>query len=80
MRPAQPPRPESDPLRLYVEPMDVVLVEFTPDGRVRTESDEWITPSLQERRAIIYSATHAIEELRELVGLLEDPEGRLRRS
>lgn len=67
-------------MRLYVEPMDVIIVEFTPDGRVRTDSDEWITPSLPERRAIIYSATHAIEELTELVDLLSDPEGRLRRS
>lgn len=67
-------------MRLYVEPMDVIIVEFTPDGRVRTERDEWITPSLPERRAIIYSATQAIEELTELVDLLEDPEGRLRRS
>jgi hypothetical protein len=54
-------------LRLYVEPMDAVVVEVGADGRVRLENEDWTTPTLQERRAIIYAATNAIEELQELI-------------
>ena len=49
------------PMKLYVEPMDAVLVEVDADGRVRLENEDWSAPSLQERRAIIYAATNAIE-------------------
>ena len=58
-------------MRLYVGPMDAVVVEVAADGRVRLENEDWSAPTLQERRAIIYSASHAIAELEELIELLE---------
>jgi hypothetical protein len=65
------PRPRVSELRLYVEPMDAVVVEVGADGRVRLENEDWKTPTLQERRAIIYAATNAIEELQELIELVQ---------
>jgi hypothetical protein len=59
-------------MKLYVEPMDAVVVEVDGDGRVRLENEDWSAPSLQERRAIIYAATHAVEELTELIDILQD--------
>ena len=59
-------------MKLYVEPMDAVVVEVHPDGRVRLENEDWSAPSLQERRAIIYAATNAVEELTELIDILQD--------
>ena len=53
--------------------MDAVLVEVGPDGRVRFENEDWKTPSLQERRAIIYAATNTIEELQELIDAMQEP-------
>jgi len=58
-------------MRLYVEPMDAVVVDVSPDGRVQLATDEWFAPSLQERRAILYSAEKEREALRELVEVLE---------
>jgi hypothetical protein len=58
-------------MRLYVEPMDAVLVEFDAEGRVRFEHEEWSTPTLQETRAIIYAARNELAQLTELVELLE---------
>ena len=58
-------------LRLYVEHMDAVVVDVSADGRVRLENEEWRTPTLQERRAIIYAATTALDDLRELLEILE---------
>ena len=58
-------------MRLYVEPMDAVVVEVAPDGRVRLEHEEWSEPTLQERRAILYSAKQALEELAELIDILQ---------
>jgi hypothetical protein len=58
-------RPQAVNMKLYVEPMDTVVVEVSQDGRVRYESGEWAAPSLQERRAIIYAATNEIEEIRD---------------
>jgi hypothetical protein len=58
-------------MRLYVEPMDAVLVEFAADGRVRFENEDWTSPSLQETRAILYSARNEIAQLNELVEALE---------
>jgi len=58
-------------LRLYVEHMDAVLVGVSADGRVRLENEEWRTPTLQEKRAIIYAATTALDDLRELLEILE---------
>ena len=58
-------------LRLYVEPMDAVVVEVSSDGRVRLEEEDWSTPTLQERRAIIYAAKGEIEALNEIVEILD---------
>jgi hypothetical protein len=58
-------------MRLFVEPMDSVLVEFDVEGRVRFEHEEWTTPSLQETRAIIYAARNQIAELTELIEALD---------
>lgn len=58
-------------MRLYVEPMDAVLVDVDRDGRVRFDNEEWKTPTLQERRAILYAATNTIEELQEVVEILQ---------
>jgi hypothetical protein len=58
-------------MRLYVEPMDAVLVEFDREGRVRFENEDWSTPSLQETRAILYSARNLLSELTELIETLD---------
>ncbi len=58
-------------MRLYVEPMDAVVVEVSPEGRVRLENEEWSAPTLQERRAILYAARQAIDELTELCDVLQ---------
>jgi hypothetical protein len=51
--------------------MDVVVIEFERDGRVRLENDDWIAPTLQERRAIIFAAENEIAALSELVDTLQ---------
>ncbi|MXZ69962.1 MAG: hypothetical protein F4Z04_00435 [Acidobacteria bacterium] len=58
-------------MRLYVEPMDAVLVEFDFDGRVRFDGEDWSTPSLQETRAILYAAEGERAALEELTDALE---------
>ena len=58
-------------MKLYVETMDAVVVDVGPDGRVRLENEDWSEPTLQERRAILYAAKNAIEELNELVEILQ---------
>jgi hypothetical protein len=58
-------------MKLYVEPMDAVVVEVSADGRVRLENEDWRTPTLQEKRAIIYAATQAVEELTEVLDILD---------
>jgi hypothetical protein len=58
-------------VRLFVEPMDAIVVEVSPDGRVRLENEDWTIPTLQERRAIIYAAENEIAELRELTDILQ---------
>jgi hypothetical protein len=63
-------------MRLYVEQMDATLVEVGPDGRVRLEHEDWTTPTLQERRAIIYAAEQNIAALTELVDILEAGDAR----
>jgi hypothetical protein len=52
--------------------MDAVVVEVSADGRIRLENEDWRTPTLQERRAIIYAATNSIEDLKELLDILQD--------
>ena len=59
-------------LRLYVEPMDAVVVDVDRDGRVKLENEDWSEPTLQEKRAIIYEAKKAVEELTELIDALEN--------
>ena len=58
-------------MRLYVAPMDATVVEVSGDGRVRFENEEWTTPTLQERRAIIYAAEIEVAALQELMEILE---------
>ncbi len=58
-------------MRLYVEPMDAVVVDMSPDGLVQLASREWFQPSMQERRAILYAAEKELEALRELVDTLD---------
>jgi len=58
-------------MRLYVEPMDAVVVEVSEDGRVRLEHEEFAVPTLQERRAILFAAHGEIAALTELVDILE---------
>jgi hypothetical protein len=58
-------------MRLYVEPMDAVVVDMDRDGRVRLENEDWSTPTLQERRAIIYAAHQEVTALTELLEILE---------
>ena len=58
-------------MRLYVEPMDAVVVEVAADGRVRLENEDWCTPTLQEKRAILFAAKEELAELTELVEILE---------
>jgi hypothetical protein len=60
-------------MKLYVEPMDAVVVEVAGDGRVRLENEDWRTPTLQEKRAILYAAKNELDALTELVELLELP-------
>ncbi len=60
-------------MRLYVETMDAILVEVSEDGRIRLENEEWKTPTLQERRAILHAAQSGLVELRDLVDILERP-------
>ena len=58
-------------MRLYVEPMDAVLVEFDHDGRVRFDGEKWSVPTLQEQRAILYAAQRHATDIRELIEALE---------
>ena len=58
-------------LRLYVEQMDSVVVGVSADGRVRLENEEWRTPTLQEKRAIIYAAQQELSALTELLEILQ---------
>lgn len=67
-------------MRLYVEPMDAVVVEFDARGLVRYEprggvtpgaDEDWTKPSLQERRAIIYAAGQQIAALTELIDAMD---------
>ena len=59
-------------MRLYVEPMDSVVVEVSSDGRLRYEGQsELSAPTLQERRAVIYAARNEIAALTELIEALD---------
>ena len=58
-------------MKLFVEPMNATVVDVDGDGRVNVENEGWSTPTLQERRAIIYAAEHEIAALTELLDLLQ---------
>jgi len=61
-------------MRLYVEPMDEVVVEVDEAGRIRYETspeEGWSMPTLQERRAIIYAAQKEVAALTELLDILD---------
>jgi hypothetical protein len=58
-------------MRLYVETMDATVVEVSDDGRVQIENEGWTTPTLQERRAIIYAAQTEMGALQDAVRILE---------
>lgn len=58
-------------MRLFVEPMNSTVVEVADDGRVRIENEGWSMPTLQERRAIIYSAQAEVAELLEAIDVLQ---------
>mgnify|MGYP001169016683 FL=1 len=58
-------------MRLYIDTMDAVLVDYESDGRVRLDNEDWSTPTLQERRAILHAAQIEMERLRDLVMALE---------
>ena len=60
-------------MKLYVAPMDAVVVEVRADGWIRLEHEDWSQPSLQERRAIIYAAKDELESLKELLDVLDLP-------
>ena len=51
--------------------MDAVLVEVDGEGRVRFDHEEWRTPTLQERRAILFAAQQESDELREAMEILQ---------
>ena len=58
-------------MRLYVEPMDAVVIDVDGAGRIRLENEDWSEPTLQERRAIIYAATDELAALTELLDILD---------
>jgi hypothetical protein len=58
-------------MKLYVEPMDATVVDVSDDGRVQIENEGWTTPTLQERRAIIYCAENEIAALAEAIDVLK---------
>ncbi len=60
-------------MKLYVNTMDATLVDVDEQGRVRFENEEWSTPTLQERRAILHAAKQQAEALAELIEALEKP-------
>lgn len=57
-------------MRLFVEPMNVTVIDIDSDGRVQIEHEGWSTPTLQEKRAILYAAENEIAALAELRDIL----------
>lgn len=56
-----------DQIHLYVGPMDATLVAFDNEGHVRFDGEPWTTPTLQERRAILYAAEQQCAAIQELI-------------
>ena len=59
-------------MRLFVEPMNATVVDIDVDGRVHIENEGWSTPTLQEKRAILYAAEHEMAALAELQEILQN--------
>ena len=60
-------------MKLFVEPMNATVVDVDTDGRVHIENEGWTTPTLQEKRAILYAAEHQMTALAELQEILQNP-------
>jgi hypothetical protein len=58
-------------MRLFVEPMDCIVVDVTADGLVQIEGEAPRPPTLQERRAIIYAAQKEMDALTDVIDLLQ---------
>lgn len=58
-------------MRLFIPTMDAYLVEFDENGRIRFDNEDWSTPSVQERRAIIHAAKDQAAHIKELLDALE---------
>lgn len=58
-------------MRLFIPTMDAFLVEFDEKGHIRFDNEDWSTPSVQERRAIIHAAREQVVRLKELLEALE---------
>ena len=64
-------------MKLFVEPMNATVVDVDDHGRVNIENEGWTTPTLQEKRAILYAAEHeiaALEELRDILHKSGNPQ------
>ena len=62
-------------MKLYVEPMDAVVIEVADDGSVRFDDQELVVPTLRERHAILYAAQREMEALTELIDVLRKKNG-----
>jgi hypothetical protein len=58
-------------MKLFVEPMNATVVDVDDDGRVNIENEGWTTPTLQEKRAILYAAEREMAALAELQDILQ---------
>ena len=63
-------------MKLFVEPMNATVIDVDDDGRVNTEHEGWSTPTLQEKRAILYAAEHEMAALAEAMDILQRVERR----
>ena len=59
------------PMKLYVPTMEAFVVEIREDCSVRLDGEDWSTPTLQERRAIIHAAQEELLALGELLEILQ---------
>ena len=55
-------------MRLYIGPMDAVLVAVDQDGRVRFDGEDW---SARSCGPSYYSAQNQVSEFKELIDILE---------
>jgi hypothetical protein len=62
-------------MKLFVEPMNVTVVDVDRDGRVHIENEGWSVPTLQERRAIIYAAQNEMAEMADAIEFLQTKPG-----